>query len=87
MTSPTRRTFVAATGAGAATAALSLAAPAYADDSDANRSGGSPGNGPLVAYVADLSAGRVVVVRGDRRTEVTDRRLAARLAAAAGGQR
>ena len=89
MTSPSRRTFIAAAGASSATLALGLAQPAYAADLSApGQAGDATANGPLVAYVADPTAGRVVVVRGDRRAVFTDRRVAARLAeTAAGGQR
>lgn len=93
MTSPSRRTFIAAAGAGSATAALGLAHPAYGIDLPATDLIGqeakhSRAEGPLVAYIEDPRTGRVVVVRGDRRGVVTDRGLAARLAEAAkGGER
>ena len=75
MTSPSRRTFIAAAGASSATLALGLAQPAYAADLSApGQAGDATATGPLVAY--------------DRRAVFTDRRLAARLAeTAAGGQR
>ncbi len=45
---------------------------------------GPVGNEPVVAYVKNPKTGEISVMRGDREVVVHDRRLAARIARAAG---
>jgi hypothetical protein len=91
---PTRRGFLAATGAGAATVAtVALAGSAHAGEptrADRAEAGASHanlvavGDGPLVVYLTDLASGRITFVAGEQRAVVTDRALAASLARRAG---
>lgn len=95
MNDPTRRGFLVATGAGAATVATvtlagtasaqagrSSAASAASADDNADLS--AAGDGPLVAYVNDVSSGRITLVAGEQRAAVTDHALAGSLARRAG---
>lgn len=76
-----RRTFLIGAGSGAATGAalLTAATPATAVRADAAPTAGhSPGE-PVVAYVSDVTSGKVVVMRGDDEVVVHDEDLARRI--------
>jgi hypothetical protein len=85
MSDHSRRTFLTGTGAAALgavalTTAGSAAATAAPTD-DAERSASSAtSHEPVVAYVTDVTAGRITVMRGDDEVVVTDRALAQRIA-------
>ncbi|MFZ1484790.1 twin-arginine translocation signal domain-containing protein [Nostocoides sp.] len=82
MSGASRRGFIAALGAGAATVAV---AP-FAEAAEASYavSEVSPGVGTaVVAYIADPASGSLVLWVGEDEIEITDRSLVARLVAAA----
>ena len=85
MSDHSRRTFLTATGA-AALGAVALAAggraAAKAAPTEAAASGASSAasHEPVVAYVTDVTAGRITVMRGDDEVVVTDRALARHIA-------
>ncbi|HEX4018240.1 MAG TPA: hypothetical protein VHX15_16005 [Frankiaceae bacterium] len=85
MSDSTRRTFLVATGAGAAALSVSALAPAaQAATTTKNAKGGSPASDePLVAYVSNASKGELTLLVGEREVLVHDRELVARLARAA----
>jgi hypothetical protein len=87
MSDHTRRTFLTGTGTAALGAvALTSAGPAAAtsgtSETTSSRSNASPE--PVVAYVTDVSAGRITVMRGDDEVVVTDRALALHIARTVG---
>lgn len=89
MNEPTRRGFLAVTGAGAATvAAVAVAGSAHGADStpqaEPTADLPSAGTGPLVAYLTDVSSGRITFVTGEEKAVVTDQALAATLLRRAG---
>ena len=79
MTNSTRRGFVKSSAAAAA--GMTVVGALAAEEADAKALAGS---GPLVAYVHDPSSGEVSVMSGEHQVEVQDRKLAARIARAAG---
>lgn len=84
MTGPTRRAFLAVSGAGIAVAATGVAAEASAMEvADAETEGYDPDSTDegemIVAYVHDVKAGHVTIAVGDRDITVQDRALAAKL--------
>jgi hypothetical protein len=84
MSDHSRRTFLTGTGAAALGAvALTTAGPAAAKAAtEAAESGASSASSlePVVAYVTDVTAGRITVMRGDDEVVVTDRALAQHIA-------
>jgi hypothetical protein len=81
MSDHSRRTFLTGTGAAALGAvALTTAGPGAATTAAADgatpAASGTMSHEPVVAYVTDLSAGRITVMRGDDEVIVTDRALA-----------
>lgn len=83
MAPASRRGFIAAVGAGAAT--VVVAQSASADDSTFEVTEMTGGLGPaIVAYVEDRSSGRLVIWVGENEVEITDQALVARLVKAAG---
>ena len=85
MNQPTRRRFLAMTGAGAAAISAAAVAPgalASTRDTAGQQHGDDLGSveGPIVAYVDDLSAGEVTVMVGEHEISVVDHDLAARIA-------
>ncbi|HST50165.1 hypothetical protein [Jatrophihabitans sp.] len=89
MTDSTRRTFLIASGAGAAAIGMAAAVPATADarTSDAASATLPHDATDLVAHVADPSSGTVTLLVGEREVVVHDRDLVARLARAASRER
>ena len=85
MTDSTRRTFLIASGAGAAAISMAAAVPTVADarTSDAAPATLPPDATDLVAHVADPSSGTLTLLVGEREVVVHDRDLVARLARAA----
>jgi hypothetical protein len=89
MSDHSRRTFLTGTGAAALGAvALATAGPAAAKaaPTEAATSGASSAvsHHPVVAYVTDVTAGRITVMRGDDEVVVHDRALARHIARAVG---
>jgi hypothetical protein len=87
MSDHSRRTFLTGTGAAALGAvALTTAGPAAAAPTEGATSSapGVASHEPVVAYVTDVAAGRITVMRGDDEVVVTDRALAQRIARQAG---
>jgi hypothetical protein len=85
MSDHSRRTFLTGTGAAALGAvalttagrATAQAAPTEAADRSASS---AASHEPVVAYVTDVTAGRITVMRGDDEVIVTDRALAQHIA-------
>ena len=85
MSGPTRRTFLATAGTGAAAAAAIAATPgALAATGSSSEASAGPAGSPLVAYVEDVAAGRVAILVGEEEVVVQDRDLVRRLTQAAG---
>jgi hypothetical protein len=89
MSDHSRRTFLTGTGTAALGAvALATAGPAAAKaaPTEAATSGASSAvsHDPVVAYVTDVTTGRITVMRGDDEVVVHDRALARHIARAAG---
>ena len=83
MSDHSRRTFLTGTGAAALGAvALTTAGPAVAKaaPTEAAAASSAASNDPVVAYVTDVTAGRITVMRGDDEVVVTDRALAQHIA-------
>jgi hypothetical protein len=86
MSDHSRRTFLTGTGAvalGAVALTTGGPAPAGAATAEAAEPSSAPAAGshePVVAYVTDLTAGRITVMRGDDEVVVTDHALAQRIA-------
>jgi hypothetical protein len=87
MSDHSRRTFLTGTGAAALGAvALTTAGPAAATATTVPAGAATSGapraasHEPVVAYVTDVSAGRITVMRGDDEVVVTDRELARHIA-------
>ncbi len=88
MTDSTRRGFLVMTGAGAAAVGAAAVVPgAFASDrndsavsADEQAAQGPAVEGPLIAYVNDVSTGEVSVMVGDQEVTVVDRDLAAKIA-------
>lgn len=79
MSHPSRRSFLAVTGAGAVTTAAVTASPT----AGAATSSARPGAQPLVAHVRDAAAGTVVLYVGATEVVVQDHDLVRRLTRAA----
>jgi hypothetical protein len=80
MSDLTRRGFVK--NSAAATAGITVLGALLADPAGAHS--GEPGSQAVVAYVRDPSKGDISVLSGDREVHITDRKLAAAIARAAG---
>jgi hypothetical protein len=86
MSDTTRRGFVkgsAAAAAGATVLGSLVAEPADAALSPAEAEAATR-SGAVVAYVRDAGSGEIALMSGDREVNVRDRKLAARIARAAG---
>jgi hypothetical protein len=79
MSGTTRRGFVK--NSAAAAAGMTVVGALVAEQADAKAVKGS---GPVVAYVRDPANGEISVMAGEREVKLTDRKIAARLARAAG---
>jgi hypothetical protein len=89
MSDHSRRPFLTGTGAAALGAAtLATAGPAAARTAPTGAAGPSSSSpashDPVVAYVTDVTAGRITVMRGDDEVVVHDRALARNIARAVG---
>lgn len=86
MNQPSRRQFLAATGAGAVavgsvtTLSGVLAGPAAAAEGDASEHSSHNEADPVIVTLDDGKAGRLSVMHGDREFTVVDAKLAARIA-------
>jgi Ubiquitinol-cytochrome C reductase Fe-S subunit TAT signal len=87
MPDSTRRSFLIATGAGAAAVGVAAALPGSAAASSAAAESRTLPSGaqPLVAHVADPGSGSLTLLVGERELTVHDPELVARLARAASG--
>jgi hypothetical protein len=85
MPDSTRRGFLALTGGGVAAAGAAAVAPALlAGGRDAGAAGPDlpevKVDGPLIAYVSDVSTGELVVMVGEQEISAIDRELVGRIA-------
>jgi len=84
MSNTSRRLFLAAAGSSAAAAAAVAAAPGALASPSEPRTGDSPPDGePLVAYIDDVTTGRVSILFGEHEVVVQDADLVRRLTRAA----
>jgi hypothetical protein len=84
MSDTSRRIFLAAAGSSAAAAAAVVAAPrALAAPSTSRPDAADPDGQPLVAYVDDVTSGRVAILFGEDEVVVQDADLVRRLTRAA----
>jgi len=84
MSNTSRRIFLAAAGSSAAAAAAVAAAPgALAAPSDHRPDDSTPDGEPLVAYIDDVTTGRVSILFGEDEVVVQDADLVRRLTRAA----
>ncbi len=84
MSNTSRRIFLAAAGSSAAAAAAVVAAPgALAAPSPDRQAGAEPDGEPLVAYIEDVTTGRVAILFGEDEVVVQDADLVRRLTRAA----
>ena len=77
---PSRRRFLAVSGAGVAAAGLVSVVPGTASAAEAPVDPKAVGDAPLLAVVDDLEKGRVTLVHGGSEQTVTDHDLARRIA-------
>jgi hypothetical protein len=85
MSDSSRRGFLVLAGAGAAAVGAATLAPGASAAVNKPEEGGPvAADGPLVAYVSDISTGEVSVMMGEREVLVHDRALCASLARALG---
>ena len=77
---PSRRRFLAVSGAGVAAAGLVSVVPGTASAAEAPVDPKAVGDAPLLAVVDDLKKGRVTLVHGGTEQTVTDHDLARRIA-------
>lgn len=80
MSDSSRRGFLILAGAGAAAVGAAAVAPSASASSGVVASGSVNVEGPLVAYVSDVSRGEVSVMMGEREVVVQDLALCASLA-------
>ena len=84
MSDTSRRIFLAAAGSSAAAAAAVAAAPgALAASSTSRPDAADPHGQPLVAYIDDVTSGRVAILFGEDEVVVQDADLVRRLTRAA----
>ncbi len=80
MEPPSRRRFLAVSGAGIAAAGLASVVPATASAAELPVDPAAVGDEPLMACVEDLAHGLVTVVHGGSELTVTDHDLARKIA-------
>jgi hypothetical protein len=84
MTGSTRRSFLIASGAGAAVVGVAVAVPASAGANAASAKLSIPKNAqPLVAHISDPASGDISLLVGDREVLVHDHELVAQISRAA----
>ena len=84
MSNTSRRIFLAAAGSGAAAAAAIAASPgALAAPTTSRPDAAEPDGEPLVAYIDDVTSGRVSILFGEDEVVVQDADLVRRLTRAA----
>lgn len=80
MEHPSRRTFLAVSGAGLAAAGLATLPSQLASAAELPVDPDTVGDGLLLACVDDLAAGQITVVRGGTELTITDHDLARKIA-------